>query len=413
MLTQSVLIIGAIISIFRPYIGISLICSSVLIAPLNFISEGLTINRILGICTLVGLCFAVAKSKSNFKINFSGLEKYSFIYIISIMLSIAFSGFQHYYGSKIMEPIIGFIILILMVSTINSEKKLDFFLKVLFFTGLFTVYTYLNFISSQNVSEFLLKGRISTYMQVNAVANAAGISMISGFILASERTGFSKYFFYLLSSFMLIPMLIGESRVGALMVIVIALVYIIFVFFSFSFKNIISLSFYSIFFVVIIFFIFTILAENILELRMNRMEITKDVKRLAGIKAGLNAFLHNPIFGVGFGGWYVYVKKVYSPFISNIPSTAHNSYVDILAETGIIGFYSFLSMLALVYKKIVATSRASVNSTELPSALYCLFLTSLIIWPGAHGQTISREMFICMGVLSIIHDIKFKIISYE
>ena len=143
------------------------------------------------------------------------------------------------------------------------------------------------------------------------------------------------------------------------------------------------------------------------------MEITKDVKRLAGIKAGLNAFLHNPIFGVGFGGWYVYVKKVYSPFISNIPSTAHNSYVDILAETGIIGFYSFLSMLALVYKKIVATSRASVNSTELPSALYCLFLTSLIIWPGAHGQTISREMFICMGVLSIIHDIKFKIISYE
>ena len=80
------------------------------------------------------------------------------------------------------------------------------------------------------------------------------------------------------------------------------------------------------------------------------MEITKDVKRLAGIKAGLNAFLHNPIFGVGFGGWYVYVKKVYSPFISNIPSTAHNSYVDILAETGIIGFYSFLSMLALVYK---------------------------------------------------------------
>ena len=227
MLTQSVLIIGAIISIFRPYIGISLICSSVLIAPLNFISEGLTINRILGICTLVGLCFAVAKSKSNFKINFSGLEKYSFIYIISIMLSIAFSGFQHYYGSKIMEPIIGFIILILMVSTINSEKNL-IFLKSIIFTGLFTVYTYLNFISSQNVSEFLLKGRISTYMQVNAVANAAGISMISGFILASERTGFSKYF-YLLSSFMLIPMLIGESRVGALMVIVIALVYIIFV----------------------------------------------------------------------------------------------------------------------------------------------------------------------------------------
>ena len=412
MLTQSVLIIGAIISIFRPYIGISLICSSVLIAPLNFISEGLTINRILGICTLVGLCFAVAKSKSNFKINFSGLEKYSFIYIISIMLSIAFSGFQHYYGSKIMEPIIGFIILILMVSTINSEKKLDFFLKVLFFTGLFTVYTYLNFISSQNVSEFLLKGRISTYMQVNAVANAAGISMISGLFLRQKGLA-SVSIFYLLSSFMLIPMLIGESRVGALMVIVIALVYIIFVFLVLVSKNIISLSFYSIFFVVIIFFIFTILAENILELRMNRMEITKDVKRLAGIKAGLNAFLHNPIFGVGFGGWYVYVKKVYSPFISNIPSTAHNSYVDILAETGIIGFYSFLSMLALVYKKIVATSRASVNSTELPSALYCLFLTSLIIWPGAHGQTISREMFICMGVLSIIHDIKFKIISYE
>ena len=150
---------------------------------------------------------------------------------------------------------------------------------------------------------------------------------------------------------MLIPMLIGESRVGALMVIVIALVYIIFFFFSFSFKNIISLSFYSIFFVVIIFFIFTILAENILELRMNRMEITKDVKRLAGIKAGLNAFLHNPIFGVGFGGWYVYVKKVYSPFISNIPSTAHNSYVDILAETGIIGFILFCLCLHWSTKK--------------------------------------------------------------
>ena len=147
-------------------------------------------------------------------------------------------------------------------------------------------------------------------MQVNALANAAGISMIL-FYSWSERTGFSKYFIYLVASCH--PHVNWRGRVGALMVIVIALVYIIFVFFSFSFKNIISLSFYSIFFVVIIFFIFTILAENILELRMNRMEITKDVKRLAGIKAGLNAFLHNPIFGVGFGGWYVYVK-VYSPY---------------------------------------------------------------------------------------------------
>ena len=48
-----ILILALIIK--KPYIGTSLLVASTLLAPLHIITEGLTINRIIGVITVLGI----------------------------------------------------------------------------------------------------------------------------------------------------------------------------------------------------------------------------------------------------------------------------------------------------------------------------------------------------------------------
>jgi len=58
---------------------------------------------------------------------------------------------------------------------------------------------------------------------------------------------------------------------------------------------------------------------------------------------GLQMFKHNPIFGVGSSRF---------PNNNRIKKTAHNIYLNVLAETGFFGFFFFMAMWFVVIKKI-------------------------------------------------------------
>lgn len=74
-------------------------------------------------------------------------------------------------------------------------------------------------------------------------------------------------------------------------------------------------------------------------------QVTMDasiVQRLRVLQGGIQMFLDNPILGVGAGNFIVHSKDYAN---TNFPLVAHNSYLHVAAELGIMGIILFLTLL--------------------------------------------------------------------
>ena len=69
--------------------------------------------------------------------------------------------------------------------------------------------------------------------------------------------------------------------------------------------------------------------------------------RLAHIERGWAMFKANPVFGVGMNRYALEVEN-YSDFSSRLVGHAHNTWITLLAELGLVGFFSYLIALAVV-----------------------------------------------------------------
>lgn len=74
--------------------------------------------------------------------------------------------------------------------------------------------------------------------------------------------------------------------------------------------------------------------------------------RVAMLKAGWDIFREHPIFGVGMNG-YGSVLPFYSPWLGSIGSRyAHNTFMEILTGTGLLGFVPFTGLIVFVMKRM-------------------------------------------------------------
>ena len=78
-------------------------------------------------------------------------------------------------------------------------------------------------------------------------------------------------------------------------------------------------------------------------------------ERLAHWIAGINIFLAHPIIGAGIGNYPDVYPQYYITIFVNALGHAHNYYINIAAETGIVGLTAFLLFLTAVF---VAGSRS-------------------------------------------------------
>lgn len=76
-------------------------------------------------------------------------------------------------------------------------------------------------------------------------------------------------------------------------------------------------------------------------------ERSYDSERILLWISSMKMFLDYPIFGVGFGNWSDYYKVAYVSSLANEPNLPHphNLYLYLLAETGIIGFIAYSTMI--------------------------------------------------------------------
>ena len=126
----------------------------------------------------------------------------------------------------------------------------------------------------------------------------------------------------------------------------------------------------------------------------------KNEERYILWSAGFKMLFNSPLFGVGFGGFRD-VRRSYGIY----GGMAHNSYVDILAETGIFGFFFAISMIVLVYKRLdyIKKIPASIIERNYLNLFIIFFVTFFAVWVSLHHKSISRSMFLIMGLCNALY----------
>lgn len=76
--------------------------------------------------------------------------------------------------------------------------------------------------------------------------------------------------------------------------------------------------------------------------------------RIESWYAGFDMFIHNPVFGVGKGN-----------FTEHNYLTAHNSFILVFAETGLVGYFLWLSLLVLTYVMLIRIKKYAARD-EIP-----------------------------------------------
>jgi O-antigen ligase len=69
-------------------------------------------------------------------------------------------------------------------------------------------------------------------------------------------------------------------------------------------------------------------------------------------KAGLEAFAYRPIAGYGTG----HFKSAITPMLGGMSQVAHNSFISVLVEQGIVGFLLYMAMLVSVVRAVLKLS---------------------------------------------------------
>jgi O-antigen ligase len=112
---------------------------------------------------------------------------------------------------------------------------------------------------------------------------------------------------------------------------------------------------------------------------MSHAEITNDI-RVAIDRDGFRMFLKKPILGWGLGSFpvvYPQFRTFYTNFFIN---EAHNDYLQLLVETGLVGFASMLWFLLTVYTRAIKKIANWTGDISAATTLACVLgLTGILV----------------------------------
>jgi O-antigen ligase len=123
--------------------------------------------------------------------------------------------------------------------------------------------------------------------------------------------------------------------------------------------------------------IFAILFFSVPEFhnRLFSIQFSENPERLKLWQIAWKMFLDKPLFGQGYHSFgyrlqeFVQPQEIYPSF----PKEAHNMYLDFLATTGMVGFFSFLILIAAALIKLIQLWKSkALSKTEQPWVLATL-----------------------------------------
>jgi len=136
--------------------------------------------------------------------------------------------------------------------------------------------------------------------------------------------------------------------------------------------------------------------------------IDSTTRRFRLAEAGWKMFLANPLFGVGVGNYYWECRE----YADNIHAgRAHNMYIEIMAELGIIGAVLFFAIIYSLFKTLKKIVKMNILESNYAQGIYIGLVGFLIAAIFLHAQqdkgfwfvmfmTIALERIACKGIES-------------
>jgi len=315
-------------------------------------------------------------------------------------------------------------ILFLIINYIQSDETIDSFITLFAITsGIISLYTILQY---YNLDPYLYNITIltSTIGQKNWISNYIGLFLpvvLSLFLI--EKKFKYKIAYFVLFAFNYTTILICQSRgiwISILATILIA-IYIIVRFKPLKISGVNKL--WSILLVMIILMI-TFIYSN--DNPLNNSEITvkeRAIKTFDKEDVSINNHLlqwittlemikDKPILGSGIGNFKMEYLKYQAEYLKNNPkytkyslkvSEAHNEYLQLAAECGLIGLANFIVIIFMLYKSIWMCFNSKINEIKkikllgMILGISCFLIHSLFTFP-LHVPTLGTSFFVLFGL---------------
>lgn len=117
-------------------------------------------------------------------------------------------------------------------------------------------------------------------------------------------------------------------------------------------------------------------------------------------EAGWRMFTDKPLSGVGIGN-FIGLLQFYGtglPFLANRVSWAHNTYVQILSETGIVGFVLFMSMFFFTFHNFYISLKGEEKNTLTVTKVWLITFLIMLIGGLTKSDHADKLTWAVMGI---------------
>ncbi len=362
--------------------------------------------------------------------NKTNLPIYLFIIILSLSLLIS-NAIRVSFGDYII--VISYIILyFLIINSISQKKEFNSFIRIFFITSfLVSIYALIQY---YGFDPFLNKlGCLtSTIGQKNWISNYLAIIfpiIFSYFLL--EKIQKNKIIYFIFLSVLYATLMICQSR-GIWISISFTLIFVIYIIIKFKLFKIFQKNQKWLLVLIISFLIITIIYST--DNPLNKSVITVPQRALSTFdeqdpsintrllmwETTLEMIKNKPILGSGIGTFKMNYLDYQAGFLQKFPyyikysgkaGEAHNEYLQMAAELGILGLGIFLSILFVFYSLTLNYLKKKNNNKNkiiifgLITGITCFLIHSMFTFPF-HVPVLGSTFFILLG-LTIVYINRF------
>ena len=372
---------------------------------LTDVSTSNPIAQIINITLFLTACLALMpKLKEAGKLIMR--EKVLTVFLLWCLLSLFWSQFPFVSFKRYFQIITAFTVFLSILVHTNSVNDLIRSLKVLF-----SIFIILSFISVFTVpgakdTEGMWRGLATSKNHLGQASLTAALV----FLLSIKRAGFTQKAFLVVMILISMLLLSGSGSSTSLL----TFCFIIFLWLIFAvddnLKHLnIGRSFSVMVFAGLIFLVISasLLApeyvKGFFELQGKNMTFTGRTELWGDMMHEINKHLY---LGAGYQGYWVVdnnkVLLLYNKYIW-MPQQSHNGYVDIINETGLIGFAIFLIMIVNYFVNLSRLKKEHVWKWFIVPTLLVNFTESTLFRPGIITGT-----FFIFSYLALFADLKFS-----
>jgi len=132
----------------------------------------------------------------------------------------------------------------------------------------------------------------------------------------------------------------------------------------------------------------------------------------------LKMFVHSPFFGVGYNNFYNVMLNYSEFFPISLPLITntvivHSWLFTLLAEQGLLGFISFVSLLIISFRRLVISIKQRISSDNLFVGVSLLSLFFIVVFNGLFFPTIIMELLFSLICGLIGSYLKIMKINYS